>query len=76
MNTNAGRYLFVAGIIIAAAGLLYIYKDSIPFIRHFGRLPGDINIKGENFSFYFPVATCILLSIIISLIIYITGKLR
>lgn len=76
MNENTGKLLFAAGIIIAVLGLLLMYKDSIPFIRELGRLPGDISIKRGNFSFHFPVVTCILLSIIASLIIYIIGKLR
>jgi len=76
MNENTGRLLVAAGIIIAVSGLLFMYKDSIPFIRQLGRLPGDIIIKRENFSFYFPVVTCILLSIAASLVIYIIGKLR
>lgn len=76
MNENTGKLLLAAGIIITVCGLLLMYKDSIPFIRELGRLPGDISIKRGNFSFYFPVVTCILLSIIASLVVYILGKLR
>lgn len=76
MNGNIGKSLVFIGLAIAAMGLIFIYKDSIPLIKNLGRLPGDINIKRENFSFYFPVVTCILLSIIASLVFYVIGKLR
>ena len=76
MNGNIGKSLVFIGLTIAVTGLLFMYKDSIPLIKNLGRLPGDINIKRENFSFYFPVVTCILLSIIASLVFYVIGKLR
>lgn len=76
MNGNIGKSLVFIGLAIAVTGLLFMYKDSIPLIKNLGRLPGDINIKRENFSFYFPVVTCILLSIIASLVFYVIGKLR
>ena len=76
MNGNIGKSLVFIGLTIAVMGLLFMYKDSIPLIKNLGRLPGDINIKRENFSFYFPVVTCILLSIIASLVFYVIGKLR
>ncbi len=64
-----GKFLIILGVIIAATGgLLLIFKHSgIPIL---GKLPGDIIIKKENFTFYFPLATSIILSIILSLILY------
>jgi len=60
-----GSVLVVAGFLLAA--------QKLPFL---GKLPGDIVVKKENFTFYFPLATSILLSIIISLILWIIGKFR
>ena len=69
-----GKFLIILGMIIAVmGGLLLIFKHSgIPIL---GKLPGDIIVKRENFTFYFPLATSIILSIILSLILYfIAGR--
>ena len=66
-----GQFIIISGIIIVVIGILVYFSDSIPLI---GRLPGDIAIKRENFSFYFPLGTSILLSIIISAILYLIRK--
>ena len=57
------KALIIIGILILLAGLFW------PAVREFplGRLPGDISVKGEKYSFYFPIVTCIVVSIIISL---------
>lgn len=69
------RGLITVGIIIAAIGLILLFIPKFPFIgEHIGRLPGDIQIKRENFSFYFPVTTGIIVSIIISLILYLLRR--
>jgi Protein of unknown function (DUF2905) len=68
-----GRALVIIGLLIALLGLLLWGSDSMPLITRLGRLPGDIYIRRDNFSFYLPVTTCILVSIVISLII---GLLR
>jgi len=57
--------LIFFGCLMAALGVLLLFSDKIPWL---GRLPGDISIKRENFSFYFPLTTCILLSLLLSLI--------
>jgi hypothetical protein len=66
-----GKLLILGGILIVIIGIIFLFGDKIPFI---GRLPGDIHIKGRNFNFYFPVVTSIILSIIISLILYFFRK--
>jgi len=76
MNDTNGKSLIAAGIIIVILGLLFLYKDSILFIRFIGKLPGDISIKRDSYSFSFPIVTCIMISIIISLVLYIIGKLK
>ena len=76
MNETLGRLLVVTGIIIAVTGLLFIYKDSLPFIRHIGKLPGDICVKKNGNSFYFPVVTCIVISALASLVLYLLDRLK
>lgn len=65
--SGLGKMIFIAGIIIAIVGLIIMFFNKVPFI---GKMPGDIIIKKDNFTFYFPIVTSILLSIILSLIIY------
>jgi hypothetical protein len=66
-----GKLLIVFGLILAAMGILLLISDKIPWL---GRLPGDITIKRDNFTFYFPLATCLLISIILSLILWFFRK--
>ena len=66
-----GKSLIGFGLIIALIGILVFFSDKIPFI---GRLPGDIYIKRENFSFYFPITTGLLLSLIISIVLWLFKK--
>lgn len=68
---SIGKLLIISGLILAAAGLLLLFSDKIPWL---GRLPGDITVKRDNFTFYFPLATCILISIILSLILWFFRK--
>jgi len=64
----AGKFLIIIGLIIVIIGLVLTFGPKIPYI---GRLPGDIYYKKDNFVFYFPLATSILVSIILSLIFYL-----
>lgn len=66
-----GKSLILIGVVIIILGLIVYYHDKIPFI---GKLPGDILIKGKNFTFYFPLVTSIILSIIISLVLYLINR--
>ncbi|MCU7495334.1 MAG: DUF2905 domain-containing protein [Ignavibacteria bacterium] len=65
------KLIIFAGIALVVFGLILLFAGKIPFL---GRLPGDIFIQRKNFTFYFPLATSILLSIIISLILYFFRK--
>lgn len=69
---DIGKFLIVTGIIIAIIGfgIILFTKMHIPI----GKLPGDIIIKKKNFTFYFPLMTSILISIIISLLLYFITK--
>ena len=60
-----GRFLVVFGLILAGVGLLLMLAPKVPWL---GRLPGDIIIRRENFTFYFPLVTCLLVSAVLSLI--------
>lgn len=63
-----GRSLVILGLALVAAGMVISLVPRIPWL---GRLPGDIFIKKENFSFSFPLTTCILLSLLLSLILWL-----
>ncbi|CAG1015914.1 hypothetical protein ANAEL_05402 [Anaerolineales bacterium] len=66
-----GRSLIVFGLIIVAVGVILTFAGKIPWV---GRLPGDIYVKRGNFTFYFPLATSILISVILSLILWLFRK--
>ncbi|TKJ28847.1 hypothetical protein CEE39_09765 [bacterium (candidate division B38) B3_B38] len=61
-----GKVLIFAGIVFIFIGILILWGGKIPLL---GKLPGDIHIKRDNFQFYFPLATCLLLSLLITIII-------
>ncbi len=67
------KALILIGAVLVAIGLVMLLFQKTPFL---GKLPGDILIKKEKFTFYFPLATSIIISIIISLILYLIGKFR
>jgi len=61
-----GRILIIVGIIIVVLGLLFAFGGRIPFL---GKLPGDILIKKDGISFYFPIVTLLLLTVVLTLIV-------
>ncbi|MEN6536884.1 MAG: DUF2905 domain-containing protein [Bryobacteraceae bacterium] len=67
-----GRTLIVAGAILIVAGLLITFGGRLPF--RLGRLPGDIVIRGKNSVVYFPLATCLLLSLVLSFILWLLRR--
>lgn len=73
--SGLGKLLIALGLGIALVGLLLLSLDRVPGLGSlfgwFGKLPGDISIKRENFSFYFPIATSLLLSVLLSLLLYV-----
>ena len=66
-----GKLFIFIGLLLVVIGIVFIVGNKIPFI---GRLPGDIAIERQNFNFYFPITTCIIISIILSLIFWLLGK--
>lgn len=66
-----GKFLLVAGIVLSALGLLLVLGGRMPWL---GKLPGDFLIQKRNFTFYFPLATSILISLVLTLIYWIVGR--
>ncbi len=64
-----GKFLILLGVVLIVAGILLALGGQLPL--RIGRLPGDIYIKRDNFIFYFPITTAILLSVLISLLLYL-----
>ncbi|MCD6082834.1 DUF2905 domain-containing protein [Candidatus Aerophobetes bacterium] len=61
-----GKLLILAGVILVLMGMAFLWGNKIPFL---GKLPGDIYIHRGNFTFYFPLSTCIVISLILTLIL-------
>lgn len=67
-----GKVLLIMGFVFTVTGIILLLTDKIPFL---GKLPGDIYIKKGNFTFYFPLVTSIVISIILTIIFWIIGRL-
>ena len=67
-----GKILVLFGVLIALFGIVLVFagRMHVPI----GRLPGDIVYRGKNTAFYFPLATCIVLSVVLSLVLYLVGR--
>ena len=63
--SSLGKILIICGVVFVVLGLLLTLADKIPWL---GKLPGDIYIKRERFSFYFPITTSIIISLILTLL--------
>ncbi|MBP7528756.1 MAG: DUF2905 domain-containing protein [Syntrophorhabdaceae bacterium] len=66
-----GKTLIILGVVLVVIGLAFTYGPKIPWL---GKLPGDISIKKDNFSFYFPITTSIIISIILTILFSIFRK--
>jgi hypothetical protein len=66
-----GKILIFFGFFLILIGLIFSFVEKIPYL---GKLPGDIYIKRENFTFYFPLGTSILISVVLSIIFYLISK--
>jgi len=73
MLPQLGRLFIVLGAVFLAVGLWLTFAPNLSFGR-FGRLPGDIHIKRDNFTFYFPITTCILVSLLLTLLFSILSR--
>jgi len=72
--SDLGKMLVLAGAVVIVAGiaLMLVGRANIPL----GRLPGDIVYRGKNTTFYFPLATSILISVVLSVVLYLIGRFR
>jgi uncharacterized protein HemY len=66
-----GKALIVVGVVLIVVGLLFSFAGRIPW---FGQLPGDIYIQRERYTFYFPLTTSVLISLVISLVLYLLRR--
>ncbi|HET9490560.1 MAG TPA: DUF2905 domain-containing protein [Methylomirabilota bacterium] len=69
--TGIGKLLIVVGVLIVGLGLILLLAGRVPWI---GRLPGDIYIRRGNWTFYFPLATSLIISMILTLILWWLGR--
>ena len=67
-NSGFGCMLVIVGLVIAGIGLIWVLVPNLPRL---GRLPGDIVIERENGRFYFPIVTCIVISVVLSLVMWL-----
>jgi hypothetical protein len=69
-----GKLLLVIGVVLVGAGALLLYGARLPF--RLGRLPGDIVYQGRHGSFYFPIVTCIVISMALTLLFWVVNFFR
>jgi hypothetical protein len=69
-----GKWMLLGGLVLAAAGAFLALGWRLPF--RLGRLPGDIAIEGRNGAFYFPIVTCLVLSVVLTLVLQLIAWLR
>jgi hypothetical protein len=67
-----GRLLIVLGVALVVIGALFMLGEKLPL--RFGRLPGDIEIRGKNTVFYFPLVTCLIVSAVLSVVMWLAGR--
>jgi hypothetical protein len=70
---NTGKIIVLVGLVLVAIGIFIQYSDKLPFL---GRLPGDIRIEKENFKIYIPITSSILISLLLTLILYLMNKFK
>jgi len=73
-SRELGRTLLILGALLLVVGAVFFFGGRLPF--RLGRLPGDIVHKGEHATFYFPIMTCIVLSVGLSLLFWLLSRLR
>ncbi|MCF2446840.1 DUF2905 domain-containing protein [Dyadobacter sp. CY345] len=73
MSQNTGKYIIIAGLVLVIFGAaVYLLGDKLNWL---GKLPGDIRVEKDNFKFFFPITTMIIVSVVINLIIVIIRKI-
>lgn len=69
--SDVGKLLIVFGLVVAAVGILLLLAGRVPWL---GRLPGDIYVQRGNWTFYFPLATSLLISVVLTLLFWVFGR--
>ncbi len=69
-----GRFLVITGVCLVIFGLIVMAGSKFSFFG-LGRLPGDIALKGKSFQFYFPIVTCVILSVVATLVLWLVSYL-
>ena len=69
--SEVGKLLIVFGVLIAVVGVVLVLAGRLPWI---GRLPGDVYVQRGNWTFYFPLATSILVSVVLTLVFWLVGR--
>lgn len=72
---HLGKLLITVGIFLIISGVLYLNIDKVPWLKQIGHLPGDIELKGDQYKLYFPLGTSILVSVLLSFGIWIVRKI-
>ena len=73
MNAETGKYVIVFGVLVLILGIsIYFFHDKLHWL---GRLPGDIRVEKENFRFYFPLTTMIIISVLLTALVSIIKRL-
>lgn len=71
MTGDIGKIIIIIGLLLVVTGIVFMVGNKLPFI---GKLPGDIVVERKTYSFYFPVTTCIIISIVLSFILWFFNK--
>jgi uncharacterized protein HemY len=74
LHLQLGRFLVVTGLALVVLGFVVLAGAKLPSLG-LGRLPGDITLRGKNFQFYFPIATCVILSVIATVVLWVISQL-
>jgi ribose/xylose/arabinose/galactoside ABC-type transport system permease subunit len=69
---SMGRIVIAVGLVMAALGVLILLSEKLPI--RLGRLPGDIMVRGKHSVFYFPLVTCLLISVVLSLVMWLVNR--
>jgi len=73
MLPSLGKLLITLGVVFVGVGILLLFSDRLSFLR-IGRLPGDVIYRRGNFTFYFPIVTSIVLSLVLTLLFWVFGR--
>jgi hypothetical protein len=72
-TSGIGKVLIAVGLLVAAVGALLVLGDRVPWLR-LGRLPGDLAVERGNFRLYVPIATSVVLSVLISIVLWLVSR--